>query len=297
MKRNLILLIGSFCFCLYPIWAVEKPMEGGFQNPFFAMSNCAGADSDLPLPERLKVLKDLGYAGTSYSEVQGLEKVLSALDAAGLELFALYIGVTIDPGANPYDPGLEEAIRLLEGRDTVIWLYLRSEVHKTSSVEGDPHAVQLVGEIADMTERSGLRIALYPHFGFWLERVEDGVRIAEKVGQKNVGVTFNLCHWLILDKEETLEARLEVAAPHLFVVTLNGISRDVKPDAREGWIQTLDQGSYDLEKLLISLQRLDYTGPIGLQCYGIEGDFRQSLERSMMAWRTLSSRLSGAPPP
>jgi sugar phosphate isomerase/epimerase len=292
MKRICLFLNYAVCFRVDPLWAVETPMEGGVQNPFFAMLNCTGADSGASLPERLKILKDLGYAGTSYSGVEGLEEVLRALDVSGLELFALYIGVNLDPGASPYDPGLEEAIRLLDGRETIIWLYLRSEVHKPSSVEADPRAVELVGKIADMAKGPGLRIALYPHIGFWLERVEDAVRIAEKVGRENVGVTFNLCHWLILDDAATLEARLESASPHLFVVTLNGISRDVKPDAREGWIQPLDQGSYDLEPFLRSLRRLGYTGPIGLQCYGIEGDFRENLERSMTAWRALSKRLA-----
>ena len=268
----------------------EAPKRTSLQNPFFAMFNCTGADSNLSLSERLSDLKDLGYAGTSYSGFEGLKEVMEVLDRLDLRLFALYIEVDLDSEDTPYDPGLSEAIRLLEGRDTVIWLYLRSKVYKPSSTEGDPRAVDLVGRIADLAEESGLRIALYPHLWFWMERVEDAVRIAEKVGRENVGVTFNLCHWLILDKEESLEARLELAMPHLLMVTLNGISREVRPDSREGWIQTLEQGTFDLAPFLALLLKLGYEGPIGLQCYSIEGDFRDSLERSMKAWQDLSER-------
>ena len=55
-------------------------------------------------------------------------------------------------------------------------------------------AEEIVREVAAMAEEAGLRVALYPHHGFWVERVEDAVRIAKKVNSKNLGVTFNLCH-------------------------------------------------------------------------------------------------------
>ena len=118
-----------------------------------------------------------------------------------------------------------------------------------------------------------------------MERVEDAVRVARKVERENVGATFNLCHWLKVDGKD-LQARLEQALPHLSVVTVNGADAD-----GAGWdrlIQTLDKGSYDVGGVLTILEGLGYTGPIGLQGYGIGGDVHDNLRRSMDAWRKLS---------
>jgi hypothetical protein len=81
---------------------------------------------------------------------------------------------------------------------------------------------------------------------------------------------------------------LEEAKQVLFAVTINGADADVgRPDWRR-LIQTLDRGTFDVAGLLRQLRRLGYTGPIGLQGYGIGGDRRANLAASMAAWRKLS---------
>ena len=59
----------------------------------------------------------------------------------------------------------------------------------------------------------------------------------------------------------------------------------------EGYIQPLDRGSFDIGKLLGTLKELGYQGLIGLQCYGIGGDAREHLARSLTAWQMLSRNL------
>ena len=77
-------------------------------------------------------------------------------------------------------------------------------------------------EIADVAARSGLRVALYPHKGSYVERVEDAVRLAKKIDRKNLGVSFNLCHFLWVDDAKNLELRLKEARPYLMAVSING---------------------------------------------------------------------------
>jgi sugar phosphate isomerase/epimerase len=231
------------------------------------------------------MLKELGYPGIGGS-LDNLAEMLDELDKNGLKLFAVYTGAWLDTDKEKYEPRLKEAIKLLKGRDTLLWLFIQSGQHKLSSPEGDVRAAEIVGEIADMAGESGLKVALYPHTNFWLERVEDAVRVAGKVNRKNVGVTFNLCHWLMVDKEESMEARLKLAMPYLYVVTINGADSGGKD-----WttlIQTLDRGTFDIHKFLKNLKALGYTGPIGLQHYGIPGDARENLRRSLDAWKKLA---------
>jgi hypothetical protein len=100
---------------------------------------------------------------------------------------------------------------------------------------------------------------------------------------------FNLCHWLKCGGDEAkLEPLLQAAMPHLFAVTINGAEGGL--GRKGGWnrlIQPLGSGTFDNGKLLDTLKRLGYTGPIGLQCYGLGGDAREHLTRSMKAWRSM----------
>jgi sugar phosphate isomerase/epimerase len=250
--------------------------------PFFAM--CTGTKDALrdTVGKQAAMVRELGYDGSDVMGVAGVAESLKAFDDCGLRLFAVYESVNIDPGqldASAWEP----AMKALAGRETVLWTPLVSEKYGVSSPEGDADAVKAVQALADAAAPYGLRIAIYPHTNFWAERVEDAVRIAGKANRPNVGATFNLCHWLRVDGEH-LRQRLEAAAPHLFMVTINGADRGADWDAL---IQNLDQGAFDAGQVLDILEEIGYQGPIGLQGYGIGGDVRANLDRSMQAWQRL----------
>jgi sugar phosphate isomerase/epimerase len=269
--------------------AAESSAAGpGMTNPLFAFDNGAGAGR-IPPQEQAETLKRLGYAGIAFTGTQGIPEMLKALDARGLKMYSIYVAVNLapEPGKPPYDPTLKTAIRQLRGRETQIWLPIIGG--KPSSTALDGRAVALIREIADLAEKSGLRVALYPHLGMYVERVEDALRLAKKSGRKNVGVCFNLCHFLKVDDEKNLEQRLKEAMPCLLAVNINGADRgNTRSMDWNRLIQTLDRGSFDVKRVLKALMRLGYTKPIGLQCYGIPGDWRENLKRSMTAWKNLS---------
>ena len=168
--------------------------------------------------KQVDMLKELGYDGIDHTGCQDLPALLEQIDKKGLKLFALYLNVTIFPDSVTYDKGLKEAITLLKGRDVFLWVPLRNKSVPVSSSEGDKAAVQVVRELADMAAESGLKIALYPHTHFWMERVEDAIRVAQKVNRDNVGITINLCHWLKVDKNKSINSLVEMAMPYLFLV-------------------------------------------------------------------------------
>ena len=286
MLRNFLTAVAAFSISIL-LTAPAIAASPLADNPFFAM--CTGTkDATHDTPEsQVALVKELGYSGTDLIGVAGLAKVLEEIDRQESRFFALYTGANIDPVAVPWEEGLEEAMELLRGRDAVLWMPLSSKVYKPSSPEGDDAAVALLRRLSDMASAKGLRIALYPHTGNWVERVEDAVRVAKKVDRSNVGVTFNLCHWLKVDGED-LPARLALAEPYLFMVTVNGADSDGKE-----WkqlIQPLGQGSYDIAPLLRQLEVMNYRGPIGLQGYGIGGDVAANLRQSKTAWELLCAR-------
>ena len=264
-------------------------LEPAGATPFFAMDTATKDAKHKSAKEQVQMVKELGYAGIGCTAGKGLAEMAEELENNGLRLFAVYLGVNIGPGQQKYGPELKETIEVLKGRNAILWLFVQSKKLKPSSPEGDARAVEVIREIADMAAEAGVRVALYPHHRFWVERVEDAVRVTKKVNRKNVGVTFNLCHWLMVNDEKNMKPLIKSAMPYLFVVSINGADSGGKDWKR--LIQTLDRGSFDISGFLKTLEDCGYTGPIGLQGYGIGGDAYENLKRSMNAWRQLSERL------
>lgn len=254
---------------------------------FFAFCMDTYDSQKRSLEQQAALLEELGYDGAGHLWLDNLEERIKTLDAHGLRLFQVYLQVNIAADANsPYDPRLKESLPLLRGRKTMLALLMSGAAPSDPAL--DERAVALVQEIADMANEAGVRVALYPHSGNWLEHVEDGLRIVQKAKRPNVGVMFNLCHWLKVDDEKNLKPLLTSAMPHLFAVSIHGADRAEAIHAGTGnWIQPLGNGSFDVGALLDTLRELGYQGPVGLQCYGIPGDARDHLTKSITAWRRL----------
>ncbi len=254
---------------------------------FFAFCMDTHDSQKRTLEQQAALLEELGYDGAGHLWLDNLEERIKTLDAHGLRLFQVYLQVNIAADANsPYDPRLKESLPLLRGRKTMLALLMSGAAPSDPAL--DERAVALVQEIADMANEAGVRVALYPHSGNWLEHVEDGLRIVQKAKRPNVGVMFNLCHWLKVDDEKNLKPLLTSAMPHLFAVSIHGADRAEAIHAGTGnWIQPLGNGSFDVGALLDTLRELGYQGPVGLQCYGIPGDARDHLTKSMTDWRRL----------
>lgn len=274
----------SLCFLLSMVAPRAEKSARGYE--FFAFDNGVGRGQWAP-ERQAAVLKELGYDGVSYNYTtnEALASWLKAFDAQKLKIFGLYVPSAIGkPEHLPKD--LEEAIRMLKGRDTVIWLNM-SNARKTKG-DMDEEAVQVVRQVADWAGKSGLRVALYGHRDMYIETGEDGLRIARRVNRKNVGCSVNLCHELMCGNGDRLNEILKTCARYLTLVSINGADQDGKPN---GFIQTLDKGSFDVLPFLQQLKAVGYKGPVGLQCYNIPGDITENLKNSMAAWKKLSGQL------
>jgi len=252
-------------------------------NPFFAFDNGTGRDQKMPLEEQAELVKRTGYAGLGYTGALKVPEMLKALESRGLKMFSIYVAVRVDGDSPSYDAALPEAIRQLKGHGTVIWLTVQG-----TSPDGEERAVRMVREVADMAAESGLRVVLYPHMGFFVDRIEDALRIRKKVDRRNVGITFNLAHFLAVKDEPNLDQRLREAMPYLELVSINGAEHE------GGWdrlILPLDRGEFDVFGLLKKLVAAGYKGPVGLQCYQVPGDIEDNLKRSMAAWRKFQERM------
>jgi sugar phosphate isomerase/epimerase len=221
--------------------------------------------------------------------LDGTEQLMTELEKHKQKLMAVYTPLNVDSDDRGYDPQLKQLIPKLAGHGTVVWLTVTSRKYKPSATEGDDRAVALLRELSDLAGPHGVQISLYPHLHCYVQRLDDAVRLARKVDRKNVGVSFTFCHFLALNKAEEIEPALAAAKPYLNMVTINGTDGYHAGNVSK-WIKTLDQGTFDVSRVVVALKKAGYRGPVGMIAYGIRGDHRDILERSMNGWKALCAK-------
>jgi sugar phosphate isomerase/epimerase/HEAT repeat protein len=240
--------------------------------------------------EQAAMLKQLDYVGVGHIWLDNVAERLSSLDQAGLKLFQITMVVDVTPGKQPFDSKFKDVLAQVKGRHMQFDLIMNGMPPSDARV--DAHAVEILNQMADLARDTDVQLLIYPHQGSWVERIEDAVRVADKVNRPNVGVMFNLCHWLRVDSRRDYRPILEKAMPRLWAVSISGADAQDPNPGWERYIQPLDCGNFEMGPFLKTLRQLGYKGPIGLQCYGIPGDVMEHLERSQNAWKQLSSYLN-----
>jgi len=263
--------------------AAAKGAAASKLEQFFAM-NISPRAFRAKVEQRVRWAKDAGFVGQHHMGLANMAGIIKAHDAAKLRLFAVYFNVNVATGNIPGD--LAAAVEAMKGHKTVLWLQLSGG--KASTTDLDDKAVAVVRQIGEIAAKGGLQVALYPHTGCYVEKVDDAVRVVAKADRTNVGVTFNLCHFLNAERGKDWKKTLDRAGKKLFVVSISGADADGK-----GWgtlIQPLDKGTFDMKAFLAYLDKIKFTGPIGVQDYGVAGDPAETLKRSYDAYRKLIAK-------
>jgi len=254
--------------------------------PFFAMDTAARLEP----AECAQVLADLGYAGLGGRPATAKAHA-AALKAKGLVFFNGYHVTNFSHAQTAMSADLKKAVDdLASAGGSVLWLGINKVDFpmgiKLPPEYGDTIVVPQLRQLLAYAKPKGVKISLYPHGGFWAEKFEVCVRVAEKVDDKALGVTFNLCHWLKVEGSERDPLPLiKEALPRLNFITINGA--DTGDTQKLGWdklIQPLGRGSYDVASLVAKVRRAGYRGPFGFQGYGIKMDPKELLKETMEGW-------------
>jgi len=255
------------------------------KSPIFALCMDTHDEKKRSIEEQHEMLRDLGFDGVAHLWLNGLKERATSAKKTGLAVTQVYFKVDL-AAEQPFDSRLPEFLSFVKDQGTQLAMMIYGG--KPSDASLDDKVVGIIQKIVEIAEPHGVRVVLYPHVNAWNEKVSDCVRIAERFPNKKVGIMFNLCHWAAVDKSENLESVLRLSMPYLASITINGTDTPEEVQAKTGnWLQPLDAGSFDQAKLFKILDDLDYRGPVGLQCFGIPGDAKIHLERSMNKWKTL----------
>ena len=268
----------AFFYSSVALIAADRPT-------FFAMDTAARLEP----AECAQVLADLGYAGLGGRPATAKAHA-AALKAKGLAYFNGYFVADFPSGQVDLPEDLVKAVDGLAGTGGTLWLAVNKVTLplglSLGPEYGDTVVVPQLRQLVTYARSKGVKISLYPHAGFWAARFETCVRVASKVDDPNLGVTFNLCHWLKVEGSERDPLPLiKEALPRLNFITINGA--DNGDTQNLGWdklIQPLGRGSYDVGAFVAKTRAAGYRGPFGFQGFGIKMDSKELLKESMEGW-------------
>jgi sugar phosphate isomerase/epimerase len=259
--------------------AAERPV-------FFAMDTAARLEPT----ECAQVLAELGYAGLGGRPATAKAHA-TALRAKGLVFFNGYHVANFASGETQLPADLTKAVDGLAGTGGTLWLAINKVTLplglSMGPEYGDTVVVPQLRQLVAYARTKGVKISLYPHAGFWAAQFETCVRVASKVDDPNLGVTFNLCHWLKVEGSERDPLPLiKEALPRLNFITINGA--DTGDTQNLGWdklIQPLGRGTYDVGAFVAKASAAGYRGPFGFQGYGIKMEPKELLKETMEGWK------------
>jgi len=269
--RNICALAALVVLFAAPTLA-EEAEPRAFAPKFYAFENGVSFGS---AEDNAKTLRELGYDGISQVRARGeeLAQQVAVFEKSGLKVLSVYLNVADVPLA-------VDVVKPLANRGAIIELTVRTMTPKT---------VEAVRQTAEKADELEIRVAIYPHHGFAIATMAQAMDLIAKVDHANLGVMFNLCHFLKNENAEDLEGVLARAGTRLFAVSTCGANLDGRD--WKALIKPLDQGTFPQTRLVGALSQLKFAGPVGLQCYGVRGDQYSNLNNSAVAWRKILAEL------
>ena len=249
-------------------------------NDFFVFESILSNDSVYnSFEKKANLIKESGFNGIEIFELDQFNEKLNAILKLGLKPSSLYTKLDLDQ--RELDPRLVDAIKMLKGLGTIICPYIIKKngvnLHSRDK-EVDKTAIHLLRKLSDLADESGLQVAIYPHLNFYVERVDHAASIAKKAKKKNLGLSFNLCHWLAttnMDERLELNKQIRTLSPYLKMISINGANNSIssKSNIWGDYILALGDGNFDVKGLVkyVAID-LGLNIPIGIQCYNLKGN-------------------------
>ncbi len=204
----------------------------------------------------------------------------------GLGLAAVYTVLQMNQPNFGSEHNVSDLMDCLDTGDTLELAMSMGWEFDLSDPKHDDLALEILKPILETAKHRGIQISLYHHLGFWMERIEDCVRIAKKIDDTTLGVTFCGYHWYAIDGKDLI-GKLQLATPYLKKVNLCG-SRKKSKDSDfplPYTIEPVGAGDFPLRDFLAGLKKIGYTGDVGFQGYMIRGIPTETLQQSIEKFR------------
>ncbi|GAB6164370.1 hypothetical protein JCM19992_03700 [Thermostilla marina] len=270
------------------VGGVSVPAFGG---EFGLMANSIEIRK-LPPEQVAAMMQRHGYKTVFLScSAQQLTPSAEAYRKHGIEIGAVYVGLTVSQDAAAYTIPLERVFAVLQGHGMML-VHVGTPKGETVS---DARIAEALRKLAEQAAAQGVEVAIYPHVGNRLPTIESALAVARAVDHPNLGVCLNLCHYLKQHPPAGIREAARQALPLLKMVTINGA--DTGDTQAMGWdrlIQPLGQGSFDVAGFVRFLKHeLNFDGPVYVQLYNVKTPAEELIASTMAAWKAMCEPADG----
>lgn len=214
------------------------------------------------------------WGGTPYTDLSLLPLVPQQY---GLKVEALY--VVLHEGRN--DTVIQHILETVEGVELI-------ELAIQTSINGMSGIFRTITALLAVAEKRGLRIALYPHLKHVTVTTHQVASICQQFNHERLGASFNGYHWYA-SKEGNLEESLATIKPWLMQVVLSGSSMSPLGWGGVAVMEPLDRGEMDNARIIAALDKMGYTGSLGILGWDYCGDVYLKLQRCLNAIRNIEA--------
>jgi sugar phosphate isomerase/epimerase len=271
----------------------------------FAFENHFGqADRDYSVSERWDIVKEVGFDKIWLTINFDLPESIKRMKAIPTERRRTGLGVVAYTVINLKMPFSEtdqvfDLMEHLQAGDTLELGFLTEWRKDTSDPSYDPKALEILAKVLGRAEAMDLTVSLYHHYGFWMEQLEDCIRLVHQMNHPRLKITFCASHWYCFhyqEKEQTslLRAAIHSCQPWLHHVNICG-SRPTPVEMDyplPTTVEPVGEGDFDNQTLLTILHEINFSGLIGFQGFSIGGDPRRKLQTSFNHYRRMLASLA-----
>lgn len=251
--------------------------------------------------DRCEITRAAGYDAIHLALWDGrnwqlARELASVRERFGLDVAGVYVVLDLALGeADPRNSGILKLIETMpEG--SIVDLAIKSAGNglRPSDPQGDAAVIAWLRKALTVAERHGIRVLIYTHIQFWVEKHSDAIRLCERVAHPNLGLTFSALQWYARDGQN-LGAMLKRAMPFLRQANLSGSRLSPQGFFEMATIEPVDTGELDNFAVVSSLIRLGYKGLLGYNGWHEGGDSYSKLERSLRAMKDIVRRVEQYP--
>jgi sugar phosphate isomerase/epimerase len=239
--------------------------------------------------ERAAMLEELGIKKFAYDyraeHIPTFEQEIEETKKRGIEITAWWFPTQLN----------EEAKHILSiiAKHQIkpqLWVMGGGKVNMTPEEESQfiQSEIQRLRPIADAAAELGCKVGLYNHGG-WFGVPENMVKLKMAIDRPNVGIVYNLHH--AHDQLERLPFVLDLLAPHLLVLNVNGMQSGGDKVGKK--ILIIGEGDRD-EEVFAAIKFSKYRGPIGILNH-TDADARLQLQANLKGLESLNAKMMYTP--
>ncbi len=232
--------------------------------------------------ERAKMLRELGFTQFAYDyraeHIPTFEEEIEETRKQGIKIIAWWFPGRLNDEA-------KSILKIFKKQNVAPQLWVTGGGDPTLTGEAEKafieSEVQRLRAIADAGAEVGCTLGLYNHGG-WFGVPENLLKLMKGIDRPNVGIVYNLHH--AHDQLHRLPQVLELLAPHLLVLNVNGM--ETNGEAKGKKILIIGEGDQD-RKVFQTIVESSYRGPIGILNH-TDHDAQQRLEENLTGLREVT---------